>query len=145
MFPLAVSSNSDVSSIMIPANKSSATGTIRFTETYVDKSITTPSDYVLRLMNSATYTPNSTVDEVSVRVVDGSSLSEISISNPVVSVREGQSYDVSVVIAPQLTADIKLNFRLSTGEESVYRASLPSNVTELAISSEPQECRGRFL
>ena len=139
-FPLTLTSESNSSSIMIPANKSSATGRIEFTDTYA--SGVTARDFVLKIAaaNSNEYTANPIKDEISVDIADGRTLPVVSNSTTASSVIEGGMFDVEVVIAPPQTEDIDLNFELSTGAESPYVATLAGNPNQLTIpANDPTE------
>ena len=139
-FPLTLTSESNSSSIMIPANKSSATGRIEFTDTYA--SGVTARDFVLKIAaaNSNEYTANPIKDEISVDIADGRTLPVVSNSTTASSVIEGGMFNVEVVIAPAQTKDIDLNFELSTGAESPYVATLAGNPNQLTIpANDPTE------
>ena len=132
-FPLTLTSESNSSSIMIPANKSSATGRIEFTDTYA--SGVTARDFVLKIAaaNSNEYTANPIKDEISVDIADGRALPVVSNSTTASSVIEGGMFNVEVVIAPAQTEIVNLNFELSTGAESPFVATLAGDPNQLSI------------
>ena len=139
-FPLTLTNDSDSSSIMIPANKSSATGRIEFSDTYASGVTAREFVLIIAAANSNEYTANPIKDEISVDIADGRTLPVVSNSTTASSVIEGGMFDVEVVIAPAQTKDIDLNFELSTGAESPFVATLAGNPNQLTIpANDPTE------